>query len=195
MRRFGGQRSFAALDLRLDVGAQGFVLVHRHAGGEVGVAVDVAKPCLRPKACRDFARTIRASRACCARIGSRGAAATCGVPGSAASSAAAGVMARFGDALPKPRCGVPPRNGVNICDQKSLRIVAVWNADLQAAVLRQVPGAEQQVPDDRGVAEIAVRVVRVARVVPAMGLGAAHDVVQQPYCSRTLLCWKKPLTA
>jgi hypothetical protein len=63
--------------------------------------------------------------------------------------------------------------------EKPLRIRAVGDSDVfYPGVARQVPCPEQKVPDDRRVAEVAQCRARIARVVPAVRLGASDDVIE-----------------
>src|SRR6185503_19507119 len=64
--------------------------------------------------------------------------------------------------------------------EKRLRIVAFLQPELlDLAILRQEPRPEHQVPYDDRVPVVGVRFPRHARVMPAVGLGAADDVVQR----------------
>ena len=63
--------------------------------------------------------------------------------------------------------------------QEPAGVVSIHHANVPHRLIRrQVPGAEEQVPNDGGIAEIARGGLRIARMVPAMRLRASHHIVE-----------------
>src|SRR5437773_7539695 len=64
--------------------------------------------------------------------------------------------------------------------QERFRVGRVLQPEMiDLALLRQIPGAEQHVPDDHRITVVGVRLSRQPGMMPPMGLRAADDVVQR----------------
>ena len=178
--RLAGQGLFPALDLGVDEGAQGFVFADRHASRELLVALDLAEAMLAAErgvlVLGDDPRkqgVLHAHRS--SDVGCDAA------PLDQPHRPQVERHQRVGNpgARRSPRRAVPAPEGRKHLCPEALRVRAVHDSDfVDGSALRQVPGAEQQVPDDGRIAEVAARGLRILRVVPAVRFGAAHDVVE-----------------
>src|SRR5258708_29949891 len=118
------------------------------------------------------------SSRCCAGVGSvarRASRAPC-LALTARSRKANAVLASQSPIFRARRMGLSKRSPHLL--QESAGIVSIHHPDiLDRFMSRQVPGAKDQIPQNGRVTEVTGSGLGVARVVPAMGLGAAHDVV------------------
>src|SRR5262245_53849333 len=74
----------------------------------------------------------------------------------------------------------PPPEWRRHLAEETLRVVRLEEAErFNLLLLRTEIGSEHEVPDDEAVGVIVVRLGELPRMVPAMHLRAAHDVIQE----------------